>query len=300
MSFLKIANGCLFASIAATLVSLVLLVYPGLILSIEFTGGTLMELALPESVTREQLLKDLQAIPETMPLFTNASVTRTRTGTSFVRSSLLTNDQHLALTKQLKTTYPTMQELQFTTIGPTVSQSLKTRALIAIVIASIALITYLAFAFRKIPKQLSPWKVGAVTVIAVLHDIAITVGIFTILSHVTSFQADTLFVSALLSIMGYSVNDTIVIFDRIRDNLITGNKGESFTDLAVRSLKQSLSRTLSTGIAMLTMLTSLFIFGSESIRWFVLTLVLGTVIGTYSSFFVATPLLIFLKKKALR
>jgi preprotein translocase subunit SecF len=134
-------------------------------------------------------------------------------------------------------------------------------------------------------------------IVALLHDIIITVGIFTILSYVTTFQLDTLFISALLSIMGYSVNDTIVIFDRIRDNL-SQEGGKDFGELAERSLRQTLGRTLNTGLGALIMLFALFFLGSESIRWFILTLILGTFIGTYSSFFIATPLLVAWKKKA--
>lgn len=116
-------------------------------------------------------------------------------------------------------------------------------------------------------------------------------GIFTLLSHFTSFQMDTLFVSALLSIMGYSVSDTIVIFDRIRDNLFAEGKRGDFTEIAERSLRQTVARTLNTGLGALIMLFALFFFGSESIRWFILALIVGTLVGTYSSFFIATPLL---------
>jgi preprotein translocase SecF subunit len=131
----------------------------------------------------------------------------------------------------------------------------------------------------------------------VFHDLIITGGIFTILSHTTSFQMDTLFVSALLSIMGYSVMDTIVIFDRLRENLAIEGRREEFAHVTERSLVQTLTRTMSTAVVTLIMLTALFFFGAESIRWFMLALITGTVVGTYSSFFVATPLIVYLRRK---
>ena len=156
---------------------------------------------------------------------------------------------------------------------------------------------YIAFVFRRVPRRLSPWRFGIIAVATLLHDVIITVGIFVIISHVTSFEFDTLFVTALLAILGYSVNDTIVIFDHIRDNLGLQGRGEEFAVIADRSLKQSLNRSINTSVSTLIMLFALFFLGSESIRWFVLTLIIGAIIGTYSSLFLATPLLVYWKKK---
>ncbi|MEK7201552.1 MAG: protein translocase subunit SecF, partial [Patescibacteria group bacterium] len=134
--------------------------------------------------------------------------------------------------------------------------------------------------------------------IATLHDTLVTLGIFTIISRFTSFEMDLLFVSALLSIIGYSVNDTIVVLDRIRENLLLAAHREDFSTIAEQSLHQTLTLTINTGTGALIMLFALFFFGAESIRWFVLTLIVGTIIGTYSSFFVATPLLVYRKERS--
>ncbi|OGJ55427.1 protein-export membrane protein SecF [Candidatus Peribacteria bacterium RIFCSPHIGHO2_01_FULL_51_35] len=298
MSFLRLARIFLPVSLLLMAASVVMLITPGLRLGIEFTGGTLMEFSLPEGKDRDALIAALDSFENENVSLESATVSKTKTDSYFVRTESLTNEEHLALAAHVQKTLGEVKELQFTTIGPTVGASLKNRALYALIIAAIAIILYVAVAFRKVPRKLSPIRFGVIAVVALLHDIVITVGIFTVLSHVTTFQVDTLFVTALLSIMGYSVNDTIVIFDRIRDNLGLGEERHlSFADLAEKSLKQTMTRTLNTGLGALIMLFALFFLGSESIRWFILTLIFGTVIGTYSSFFIATPLLVYWKKK---
>lgn len=250
-----------------------------------------MEFRLPETATKDTLLMSMRTHDAAST--EGAIIATTRDGTVMVRTMSLGNEEHSALVNQLKTDMPGLQELQFTTIGPTVGASMKLRAFYALLAASIAIVVYLAMVFRALPRSISPWSFGIAAIIAVIHDLLLTIGIFTILSYTTSFQMDTLFVTALLSIMGYSVNDTIVIFDRIRDNLLLEGKRRSFPELAASSLFQTLRRTLNTGIGALVMLFALFFMGAESIRWFTLALIIGTIIGTYSSFFVATPIVVF-------
>lgn len=296
MSFLRLSRLFLPVSVVLVIASLVLLVVPGPRLSIEFTGGTLMELQLPADKTKQDLETAVATLMKDGKPIENPTISVTRTETYFLRIPTLTNEEHTAILNQLKQSLGDVQELQYTTIGPTVGSSLKQRAFWALFAATAAIIAYVAFAFRKIPRSMSPWTFGVVAIIALAHDLIITLGIFTILSYVTTFQVDTLFVSALLSIMGYSVSDTIVIFDRIRDNLAQDNRSE-FGAIADKSLSQTLSRTLNTGLGALIMLFALFFFGSESIRWFILALIVGTIIGTYSSFFVATPLLAYWRRR---
>jgi preprotein translocase subunit SecF len=275
---------------------LVLFVVPGPVLSIDFTGGTLIELALPDEATKEALHSALGAFPGETPIG-NTAISRTKDSSFLVRMRDLSNEEHLTLVGHLENEFGSITERQFTTIGPTVGATLKKRAVWALVIASIAIVCYIAFAFRKIPRKLSPWRFGIVAVITLLHDILITIGVFVVISHVTSFEFDTLFVTALLTILGYSVNDTIVIFDRIRDNLANQERGEEFAVIAERSLHQSIPRSINTSVSTLIMLFSLFFLGSESVRWFVLTLIVGAIIGTYSSIFLATPLLVHWRTK---
>ncbi len=296
-SFTRAARFLFPVSVLLVAASVVLFYNPGPVLSIEFTGGTLMEVQLPEGKTKDDLSSALTSFTQEGIDAKEAALSQTRTGTWLVRMQTLDTAEHTAMLAHLNQSLGSVQELQYTTIGPTVGSSLKRNAFWALFAAGIAIVIYLAAAFRKIPKSMSPWTFGISAIIAVIHDVVITVGIFTILSRYTSFQIDTLFVTALLSIMGYSVSDTIVIFDRIRDNLIEGGKRiDNFEKVADDSLWQSFSRTINTGLCALIMLFCLFFLGSESIRWFMLALIVGTFIGTYSSFFVATPLLVFWKK----
>jgi len=272
---------------------------PGPKLSIDFTGGTLVEVTLPADKTKEDIKVSLESF-EIDPPIGNVSVSKTKDETVLMRMRNLSNEEHLALVDHLGETVGEVTERQFTTIGPTVGKSLKKRSMWALGIAAIAIVLYIAFAFRKVPRKSSPWRFGIIAVITLLHDVFITVGIFVILSHTTNFEFDTLFITALLTILGYSVNDTIVIFDRIRDNLFLQERREEFEAVAERSLHQSINRSINTSVSTLIMLGALFFLGSESIRWFVLTLIVGAIIGTYSSIFLATPLLIYWRKRAQR
>jgi len=251
-----------------------------------------MELATSAETTKESLADAVGTFGGEEPIG-NVAISRTKDASYLLRMRSLSNEEHLALLSHLENKLGTLQERQFTIIGPTVGETLKERAIWALIIASVAIVLYVAFAFRKVPRKLSPWRFGIIAVVTLLHDILVTAGIFVIISHTTSFEFDTLFVTALLTILGYSVNDTIVIFDRIRDNLANQDRGEDFAAVAERSLQQSIARSINTSVSTLIMLVALFALGSDSIRWFVLTLITGAVVGTYSSIFLATPLLVY-------
>ena len=297
MSLLKPAKFFLGLSTALVITSAILFIVPGPKLSIDFTGGTLMELRIPEEITTDRVQEVVSQFASD-PALGNVAVTATKDSSVLLRMRDISNEEHLALLAHFQAEIEQVQEMQFTTIGPTVGQSLKERSIWALILASVAIVLYIAFVFRKIPRKLSPWRFGVIAVITLLHDVLITVGIFVIISHTTTFEFDTLFITALLTILGYSVNDTIVIFDRIRDNLTEQGRKEDFASVADRSLSDSITRSINTSASTLIMLCSLFILGSESVRWFVLTLIVGAIIGTYSSLFLATPLLVYWKKKS--
>lgn len=298
MDFLKPAKYFFVLSAIATIASIVLLFVPGPKLSIEFTGGTSMEI-IPErtSVTATQLSV---SISEFKSSELHPTVNRLQGGSFLIRMKDIDDATHRELVKHLEQSIGSFKEAKYTTIGPTVGSTLKLRAVYAILVASLGIIAYLAFAFRKIPRRYSPWKFGIVAVITLLHDVMVTVGVFVILSHRSSFEVDTLFVTALLTILGYSVNDTIIVFDRIRDNLFFEERKESFAITANRSVGQTWKRSCYTSGSTLIMLTALLLLGSPSIHWFVLTLVVGILLGTYSSIFVATPLLVYWNRKGER
>ncbi|MBI1813339.1 protein translocase subunit SecF [Candidatus Peregrinibacteria bacterium] len=295
MPFLKLARIFLTLSGLLLLGSILLLIAVEPRLSIEFTGGTLMEVRIPGKTKAdlETLLKQYKPSGDQLGNVAVSAITGVNGSSLLLRMRPLTNEEHVALFSAITQKFgKETKELQFTTIGPSVSASLKQKALIALAIASLAIIVYLAFAFRKLPKKLNPWKFGVLAVLAFIHDVLITAGIFVVVSRVSSFEFDPLFVTALLTILAYSANDTIVIFDRIRANLFVETR-EDFATTVARGLRQSVTRTVNTTMAALIMLFALFFLGSESIHWFMLALIVGTIIGTYSSYFIAAPLLIY-------
>lgn len=290
MDFLKPAKFFFILSAITAAASIVLLIVPGPRLSIEFTGGTRAEFVLPNDTSSEQLQEALRSFQDGS---LSPSINMLQSGHALVRTRGLDDATHRELLAHLQENIGDIREVQYTTIGPTVGSTLKRRALLAFIVASIGIIVYLAWAFRTIPRRYSPWRFGIAAVATLLHDLLVTVGIFVILSHTTSMEFDTLFVTALLTVLGYSVNDTIVIFDRIRDNLLLEGRGQSFAMTANTAINQTLKRSCYTGISTLIMLAALLFFGSPAIVWFVLALMIGITLGTYSSIFVATPLLVY-------
>jgi len=299
MSFTSLSKVLMTISGIAVIASVVLFFVPGPNLSMEFTGGTLMNFVLPAGKTKA----DIQSIVESFRTaddksLGNFTLSMTREGNLLIRSRTLSNEEHLALLAHLQQkTGSAINEKQFTTIGPTVGETLKRQSIYALILASVGIVFYIAFAFYRVPRKLSPWRFGVFAVVAMIHDLIITTGVFVILSRVTTFEFDTLFITALLTVLGYSVNDTIIIFDRIRENMVFADKHEDFAVTAERSLKETIVRTLNTSITTLITLFCLYFLGSESIRWFILALIIGICLGNYSSYFIATPLLMFLKKK---
>ncbi|MEK7160411.1 MAG: protein translocase subunit SecF, partial [Patescibacteria group bacterium] len=170
-------------------------------------------------------------------------------------------------------------------------RELTEKALWAIGMASIAIVCYLAYAFRKVPAPLSGWKFGVCAVTALIHDVIVVTGIFSLLGHYLNVEVDSLFVTALLTIIGFSVHDTIVVFDRIRENM-RKMSGKSFAVIVNDSILQTLRRSINTSLTVIFTLLALLFFGGESIRWFIAALLVGIISGTYSSIFNAVPLLV--------
>lgn len=179
------------------------------------------------------------------------------------------------------------------TVGPVIGEELKQNSFKAVGIASLAIIIYIAYAFREIAKPYSPWKWGVSAVIALLHDVLVVVGVFSILK----VEIDALFVTALLTIIGFSVHDTIVVIDRIRENLRKTAGKVSFTEVVNDSIKQTLGRSIATSLTVVITLTALVLFGGQSIHWFIIALLVGIISGTYSSIFNAAPLLVIWEQK---
>ncbi len=211
-----------------------------------------------------------------------------------IKTRHLTPLAHDKLMFKLREKLPEFTEERFMTIGPVVGSALLQKAIIAVIVALIIIIFYVAFAFRKIPKEINPWRFGASAIVALLHDVIIIMGIFAILGHFLHVELDALFITALLTIFGYSVNDTIVVLDRLREKILV-DSDENLTNNANKALTETLARSINTSLSTLLVLGAILIGGSSAIFYFILALALGIFVGTYSSLFVATPLLVLWK-----
>ncbi len=191
-----------------------------------------------------------------------------------------------------------VESVDFWTISPVVSDELKRKALWAIGLVALAISLYIAFAFRKVSRPISSWKYGVVTLFTLVHDVAIPAGLFALLGKTIGATADTNFVVALLFVMGFSVHDTIVVFDRVRENLILFRDRLKLGEIIDQSIKQTLARSINTTLTLVLVLLAVYFFGPEGIKLFVLTILVGVISGAYSSILVASPLLAFWGRKA--
>lgn len=296
-----VKNKKIFISISVFLVlaSIISIFVFGLRIGIDFKGGALTEVVYKDSRPIQADLEDAFKKLE----FGSVLIQPTGDLGYIVKSGDLNEEEHLLLLKTLSMDGQNgLEEKDFNSIGPSVGRELTRKAIIAIILVSLGIILFISFAFRHVSRPVASWKYGLMAIVALLHDAIIPIGIFTILGHFYGAEVDTLFVVAVLTIIGLSVSDTIVIFDRIRENL--KNRIEnSFSETVGKSLDQSYMRSVFTSITVIIVLLSLFFFGPESTRYFALILTAGMFFGTYSSIFLASPLLVLLqelqeKKKA--
>jgi len=186
-----------------------------------------------------------------------------------------------------------VSELRFESIGPVIGKELKEKTFSAILFVLGAIVLYIAWAFRGVSKPVASWKYGIIATIALAHDVIIPTGVFVVLGKVYGVEVDILFVTALLTILGYSVNDTIVVFDKTRENLSRDHRKHDFDWIVNKSVNETMRRSLFTSLTTFLVLLAVYIFGGDSIKNFILALMIGVVVGTYSSIFLASPLLVF-------
>ena len=189
-----------------------------------------------------------------------------------------------------------MTEKSFSSVGPTIGNELKQKSYYAIALVLLAIVIYIAWAFRRVSRPVASWKYGVAAIIALLHDVIIPTGVFSALGHFLGYEVDVLFVTALLTVLGFSVHDTIVVFDRIRENLL--KREGSFEDIVNYSVNQTMTRSINTSATVMLVLLAVYFFGGESVRNFTLVLILGVFFGTYSSIFIASPILVVWHKLA--
>lgn len=269
-------------AIVLVLVSFALMAKFGIRQGIDFTGGTVIE---------TQYVADMPETIDTASLAA-ADIRSFKTGTStykFISTKSYDEMRPLVLAAVAQGKYK-YEETQINTVGPTLGAELKTKAGLAIAAVVLAILAFIAFAFREVSRPVSSWKYGVIAMVTLLHDIIVPAGVYVLLSHFYGAEVDTLFVIALLTILGISISDKIVVFDRIRENLKIGNI-KKFDDVVGASLRQTFTRSINTSVTVVLALLALFFFGPVATKFFALTLTVGMIVGTYSSIFVASPLL---------
>lgn len=278
-------------SLMVILPGLVSLALYGLKLGIDFTGGTLLEYKFSKAVDKNAIVEQFNKSGVEV-----SSVVPSGTAAYIIRTKPLEQKKITEVKNTLQKSFGTIEDIRTESVGPTIGVETTKNAFIAIVLASVMIVIYLALAFRKVPKPASSWRFGITAVVALLHDVLLVVGVFSILGHVLGVEIDVLFVTALLTVIGFSVHDTIVVFDRIRENL-PKYLSKNFQDIANVSIAQTLTRSLNTSMTVVFSLLALLLFGGETIHWFVVALLVGVISGTYSSIFNATALLTLWEEK---
>ena len=275
-------------------------------LSIEFTGGTVVQGEYTDTRPSIDQIKEFSGpldlnLLKIQPLGEKGVV---------VRLKALTQEEHNNLVTQLSDGTNEFKETSLSTVGPSVGKELRSKAIISIILVLILIILFVTYAFRSVSSVVSSWKYGIVVVITLIHDIFVPTGVFVVLSHYfVGYEIDTLFVTALLAILGYSVADTIVVFDRIRENLKNGlPKGNPsgsqglplespFAEVVGRSLHETYVRSINTSLTTILASLAIFFFGGEVTKHFALVLAVGIAAGTYSSILLASPLLVLISSK---
>lgn len=258
----------------------------GLNFGIDFTGGSLLQVNAP--ATSVEALRNVVATTGFEPV-----VQQGEGDSYFVRLAPVTEEQHQAILTAVKSISPDATEVRFDTVGPAIGGELKTASLKATGLMLLLITLYVAWAFRKVTRPVASWKYGVVTMISAFHDVIIPLGVFAVLGHYLGYQVDMAFVAAVLTILGYSINDTIVVLDRTRENLMRHRHGDtSFGDIVNKSVLETVARSMNTTFSTMLPLLAVFIVGGETTRPFVLALLIGMLSGAYSSIFVASPLLV--------
>ncbi len=288
-----IGHKYIFLSFSGLLViaSFISLAVFGLRLGIDFTGGSLLEARYKSDVPQ---ISDIKKVFEAAGQ-SDVIIQPSPGNVLLLRFGHVSEEEHQKIFTALRAQAGegNIEELQFTTIGPTIGAELERKSLLALGLASLGIISYLAYAFRNVSKPMSSWKYGLIAVVvAFIHDVPIPAGVFAILGHYRNVSVDTLFITALLTILGFSVHDTIVVFDRIRENLRRLKVPEPYETTVNRSVNETIARSINTSLTVLLVLVITFFLGGDTTRYFALALILGIIFGTYSSIFIASPLLV--------
>ena len=268
----------------------------GLNFDVDFTGGSVLEV---EFTNGRPPIEDIVSVFESSedPIVRATTITALGELGLVVRSSDKTNATHGVVTSVLLKNWPEagLRERQFDFIGPSVGEELKQKSITAVVILLVAVLLYIAWMFRALSRSLSLWAMSAGTVLGLAHDIIIPIGLFAVLGHFAGVQISAIYVAAILTILGYTVSDKVVIYDRVRENILRGSKAP-LADLVHTSVMQTLVRSINNTLVVVISSLAVFLFGGESIKYFALALMVGIALGAYSSIFVASPILVWMGK----
>jgi len=279
----------------------------GLRFGIEFTGGTIVEVAYEERPDKEFLEERIQSA--SIEELGGFSLRASGDAGYILRTRDVSEAEYQALKGALAVPNAGFEEERRATVGPTIGEELRNKAFVAIGVVVLLIIFYVAFAFRNVRNDedgeedttgVSSWTYGLVAIFVLIHDLLIPLGLFAFLGVFVGAEVDVLIVMALLTILGYSVNDTIVIFDRVRENLLKNREDrveESFADTVGHSLSQTYARSINTSLTTLFVVGSLLVFGGSTTTYFALTLATGVLAGTYSSLALAAPLLVAVEER---
>ncbi|MEK7566110.1 MAG: protein translocase subunit SecF [Patescibacteria group bacterium] len=283
-----IKNKKYFLGFSGTVVvlSIVAMAIFGFKTGIDFEGGTLWQIKGDIAVPQLQLFFENNLNVKNITVYPEPS-----SQSFLVRSNDISEAKHQEYLTALKSNFKNIEELRFESVGPTIGKELKTNAYEAIVLVLLGISIYVAYAFRKVSFPVKSWKYGVITLITLFHDVIIPAGLLAVLGTKFGIEMDTNFIVALLVVMGFSVHDTIVVFDRIRENLTLSRGKVDFDEVVDKSINQTMARSINTSLTLVLVLVALFVFGPVSLKYFILTILVGTVFGTYSSIFIASPLL---------
>ena len=288
-----IKNRKIWLSFSGVLValSIVAILTWGLKFGIDFTGGSLLELQFKgeKQLSAVEIRESLQGLN-----LNSLTVQPTENNSVILRFKDDSEDVHQRVIEKISS-LAEIEELRYETVGPSIGKELKSKSFNTIFLVLIIIVLYIALVFKKVSKPVSSWKYGIASIVALFHDIIIVLGVFAVLGKFFNTEINTPFIAAILTLLGYSVNDTIIIFDRIRENL--PKSSENFMNTINKSINQTLVRSINTSFTTILVLLAIIMFGGNSIRDFVLALAVGIFIGTYSSIFVASPILVWFDKR---
>lgn len=261
---------------------------------IDFSGGTLWEFKISQNTPS---VSEIQSVfGNTLKIADVRLNYDVQNNTFLSRFGSATEADHQQFLQLLKNKYPSFEERSFQSIGPSIGKDLRQKAITAIILVLVGISLYIAFAFRKTSRPVSSWKYGWITLITLFHDVIIPAGLIAFLGKYVQVEIDSNFVVALLVVMGFSVHDTIVVFDRIRENLSLHRGKMEFSAIVNESVNQTLARSINTSLTLILVLIALYITGPLGLRYFILTLLVGVTTGIYSSIFVASPTLLLVNR----